>query len=154
MLRAIIIPAVSMAKEFIVGDEVGWTIRFDYQAWADGKDFHVGDKLVFRYPVGAHNVFKVNGTGFQNCIVPPVTEALTSGNDAITLATPGRNWYICGVGKHCEIGGQKLFITVQPESQAPIIAPSQALSYTSSVNGITTSIYQLVAVVIATAIMV
>ena len=23
----------------------GWTINFDYQAWAQGKEFHVGDTL-------------------------------------------------------------------------------------------------------------
>lgn len=33
------------AKEFIVGDDKGWTLNFDYQAWAYGKKFVVGDKL-------------------------------------------------------------------------------------------------------------
>ncbi|PON64086.1 Cupredoxin, partial [Trema orientale] len=41
---AIIIPSIS-AVEYIVGDEKGWTTNFDYQAWAQGKEFHVGDKL-------------------------------------------------------------------------------------------------------------
>ncbi|KAI9185584.1 hypothetical protein LWI28_008581 [Acer negundo] len=125
-LISTIIPVMTLAKDFVVGDEKGWTINFDYQAWAQGKDFRVGDKLVFNYPVGAHTVFKVNGTGFQNCIKPPANEALTSGNDEIVLATPGRKWYICGVGKHCEIAGQKLFITVQPQSSSPspTMAPS------------------------------
>lgn len=71
-------------------------------------------------------MFKVNGTAFQNCTVPPLNEALTSGNDTIVLATPGRKWYICGVGKHCQVGGQKLAITVQ--SLAPTIAPSPLCS--------------------------
>jgi hypothetical protein len=31
--------------EFMVGDDKGWTVNFDYQAWAKGKEFHVGDKL-------------------------------------------------------------------------------------------------------------
>jgi hypothetical protein len=30
----------------------------------------------------------------------------------IPLETPGNKWYICGVAKHCEVGNQKLFITV------------------------------------------
>lgn len=80
--------------------------------------------VVFKYPVGIHNVFKVNGTGFQNCSVPPLNEALTSGNDTIVLATPGRKWYICGVGKHCEVGNQKLAITVQSQALPPSLAPS------------------------------
>ncbi|XP_015899794.3 double-stranded RNA-binding protein 1 isoform X1 [Ziziphus jujuba] len=78
---------------------------------------------VFQYPVGAHNVFKVNATSFQNCIVPPPDQALMTGNDTIVLASPGKKWYICGVGKHCETGGQKLAITVQSGAGAPQVAP-------------------------------
>lgn len=40
-----VLPAISLAKEFMVGDEKGWTIKFDYQAWAADKVFRVGDKL-------------------------------------------------------------------------------------------------------------
>lgn len=98
---------------------------------------------VFSYPAGVHNVFKVNGTGFRECIKPALSEALTSGNDTIVLATPGRKWYICGVGQHCAAGNQKLFITVNPMAMSPSIAPSQsfgapsqALPVTGSANGI------------------
>ncbi|KAJ4721288.1 blue copper protein-like [Melia azedarach] len=120
-------PIITSAKEFIVGDDMGWTVGFDYQAWANDKVFYVGDKLVFQYPAGAHNVFKVNGTSFQNCEIPASdNQALKTGNDIIVLATPGRKWYICGVGNHCELG-QKLVITVLPpqaEAPAPSLAPS------------------------------
>ncbi|KAA8516883.1 hypothetical protein F0562_017299 [Nyssa sinensis] len=113
IILAIIFPAMVLAKDFMVGDYKGWTNNFNYQAWAQGKNFRVGDRLVFKYPVGMHNVFKVNGTGFQNCIKPPLSQALTSGKDIIVLATPGNKWYLCGVGNHCAFGGQKLAITVQ-----------------------------------------
>ncbi|TXG66370.1 hypothetical protein EZV62_007645 [Acer yangbiense] len=116
-------PIMSSATEFIVGDDSGWTLGFDYQAWAEGKNFQVGDKIVFKYLEGAHTVFKVNGTGFQNCIKPPANEALTSGNDTIVLATAGRKWYICGVGSHCDMG-QKLAITVQVLALSPNMPPS------------------------------
>lgn len=43
-ILAIYIPSFS-AVEHIVGDESGWTINFDYQSWAQGKTFQVGDKL-------------------------------------------------------------------------------------------------------------
>ena len=38
-------PVVAMATEFSIGDDQGWTINFNYEAWAKEKVFHVGDKL-------------------------------------------------------------------------------------------------------------
>ena len=35
----------SLATEFVDGDEEGWSLDLDYQLWAAGKDFLVGDKL-------------------------------------------------------------------------------------------------------------
>ncbi|XP_010646917.2 blue copper protein 1a-like [Vitis vinifera] len=121
---AIVLPAVAMATEFTVGDDQGWTINFDYVAWAKDKVFHVGDKLVFKYTAGRHNIFKVNDTAFTNCTIPPANEALTTGNDVITLATPGRKWYICGVNDHCANYGQKLAIIVLEAWVSPASAPS------------------------------
>ncbi|KAK9289425.1 hypothetical protein L1049_007580 [Liquidambar formosana] len=102
IILAIVFPAIVSAKKFIVGDD-----------------------KVFNYPIGAHNVFKVNGTVFEKCAVPPLNEALTAGSDTIKLATSGRKWYICGVAQHCKVG-QKLFITVQ----------DQGASRVSSANGV------------------
>ncbi|TQE12570.1 hypothetical protein C1H46_001782 [Malus baccata] len=86
---ALFAPSI-LATDYVVGNDKGWTINFDYQAWAQGKTFYVGDNLVFNYPKGAHNVFKVNGTGFQECSAPLDSVPLTSGKDVINLATPGR----------------------------------------------------------------
>ena len=36
---------LSLATEFVVGDQKGWSLDFDYQGWAAGKEFRVGDKL-------------------------------------------------------------------------------------------------------------
>ncbi|KAL5709018.1 hypothetical protein ACHQM5_019754 [Ranunculus cassubicifolius] len=129
ILAIVVLPSVVLAKDYIVGDKTGWTLGFDYRTWAKGKQFFVGDRLIFRYPVGAHNVFKVNGTSFQTCAVPPASEALTTGYDIIPLAAEGRKWYICGVGKHCAMGGMKLFIEVAqyvPIEVSPAYAPSPA----------------------------
>jgi len=41
---AILVPSI-MGMDFMVGDDKGWTTNFDYQAWAKGKEFHVGDNL-------------------------------------------------------------------------------------------------------------
>ena len=46
ILLAVIFPlAMVSAKDFMVGDDKGWTINFDYSVWAKGKDFRVGDRL-------------------------------------------------------------------------------------------------------------
>ncbi|KAI3991305.1 hypothetical protein MKX01_034624 [Papaver californicum] len=111
---AIILPSIAPATDYIVGDDSGWKINFDYAAWAKDRQFYVGDTLLYQTRTKL---------------------ALTTGNDVITLATPGRKWYICGVGQHCA-GGQKLFITVQDAAPQP--AP------TSSANGIFASGYQMV----------
>lgn len=98
---------------------------------------------MFKYSAGGHSVFKVNGTGFQQCIKPAANEALTSGNDVITLLTEGRKWYICGVAKHCELGNQKLVITVLPKSMSPLSAP--APSPVSAAPGVVLMYYKLMA---------
>ncbi|XWS57878.1 hypothetical protein CRYUN_Cryun09bG0211100 [Craigia yunnanensis] len=123
---AAIAPAISFATEFIVGDDEGWTLGVDYQEWAYGKQFFVGDALVFKYNARAHNVFKVNGTDFQNCNVP-TNNSLGSftGNDTIKLLAAGNKWYICGVTGHCD-SGMKLKITVLESALAPAPAPSPA----------------------------
>ena len=92
---------------------------------------------VFKYTEGDHNVFKVNGTVFKDCTIPPPNGALTSGNDVITLMTPGKKWYICGIGNHCAEHNQKLAITVM-DGTAPAPAPE-----TDSAHGILTSGYQI-----------
>ncbi|PWA93528.1 Cupredoxin [Artemisia annua] len=136
------------ATEYIVGDGSGWTLDFDYQAWAQGKQFFVGDKLVFNYPIGKHNVLRVNGTDFQQCTLSSPNGILISGNDVITLSTPGRKWYICGVGKHCELRNMKLVINVESMSPAP--SPSTT-SGTSSLA--MTKSYGLVAAFIGSLLM-
>ncbi|GLJ42149.1 hypothetical protein SUGI_0872850 [Cryptomeria japonica] len=104
-----------------VGDETGWTRDFDYQAWAKGKKFHVGDTLVFNYPKGFHNVMMVNGSAFKNCVKESNSGTLESGQDKIVLKAAGNMWFLCGVGEHCE-SGQKLKIEVL-ESKFPFPIP-------------------------------
>jgi hypothetical protein len=43
-IAAILVPS-TLATEFLVGDETGWDINYDYQGWIRGKEFHVGDQL-------------------------------------------------------------------------------------------------------------
>ncbi|XP_068650578.1 blue copper protein 1a-like [Aristolochia californica] len=124
----VILLSFASATEFIVGDDSGWSIDVDYEAWAMGKTFYVGDILVFNYEEGYHSVVKVNGTGFAQCLVSPNTGVLTTGNDWITLTTPGNKWYICGIANHCSYYSQKLKITVLPKDDYLPPSPSPAVS--------------------------
>ncbi|KAJ8747681.1 hypothetical protein K2173_012891 [Erythroxylum novogranatense] len=148
-LVAVLVPSTS-ATDFMVGDDKGWTTNFDYQKWAEGKEFHVGDRLVFKYPQGAHDVLRVNGTVFQQCLKPADVPPLNSGNDVIPLATPGKKWYICGVAKHCEEGNQKLTITVWPEAGSPQGLPAPNPTPTSSARASISSAFYALTVALAT----
>ncbi|CAK8571341.1 unnamed protein product [Lathyrus sativus] len=130
-ISMILFSSIAMAADHIVGDEKGWTVDFNYTQWAQDKVFRVGDNLVFNYDSSKHNVFKVNGTLFQNCVFPPQNEALTSGKDIIQLKTDGKKWYICGKANHCAARQMKLVINVLEEG-----APSPSSSGHSLVSTI------------------
>ncbi|KAK3010445.1 hypothetical protein RJ639_010654 [Escallonia herrerae] len=117
---------IARTLDFVVGDDKGWTIGLDYQAWAKPKEFHVGDRLVFNYPNGEHNVYQVNETAFKQCVPSAGSTALTTGNDVVTLTTTGSYFFLCGIGQHCKAGNQKLAITVLPG--VPVSPPSNSNS--------------------------
>jgi hypothetical protein len=48
---AVFVPSI-LATEHMVGDKTGWTLGFNYQTWAQGKAFYVGDTL------GSSTLFK------------------------------------------------------------------------------------------------
>ncbi|KAL9437840.1 hypothetical protein AB3S75_023666 [Citrus x aurantiifolia] len=97
----------------IVGDRDGWSLFADSNNWTQGKEFHVGDVLVFNYEEHVHSVMQVNSTAYEDCIKDPYISLFASGSDSVVLSEVGRSWYICGVGDHCE-NGQKLSINVAP----------------------------------------
>ncbi|KAK4382182.1 Uclacyanin-2 [Sesamum angolense] len=104
---AIVLPRTS-AYDYMVGDDAGWKLGVNYTDWAKGKDFRVGDKLI-------------SGDDFKQCVASNKSNILNTGNEEITLAAPGKKWYICGVGDHCS-KGMKLVITVSA-ADGPIPAP-------------------------------
>ncbi|XP_042419585.1 blue copper protein 1b-like [Zingiber officinale] len=106
------------ATNFVVGDDAGWKPDFNYTAWARTKEFRVGDKLVFKYAAGFHNVIPVSGEEFKACQPNGGNKVLRSGRDVVLLKTPGRKWYLCGVADHCELG-QKLLVVVLPAPTSP-----------------------------------
>ncbi|KAL0384546.1 UNVERIFIED_CONTAM: Basic blue protein [Sesamum radiatum] len=89
------------AKIYTVGDSTGWI--FNVSGWETGKHFKAGDKLVFNYAVGRHNVVVVDKATYDSCSVPAGAPTYRSGNDTLTLKK-GANYFICGVTGHCQAG--------------------------------------------------
>ncbi|CAN6322337.1 unnamed protein product [Urochloa humidicola] len=118
------LPAPATATEHWVGDANGWTLQFNYTAWAETKQFKVGDTLVFKYSEPSHTVVEVNGADFKSCNIPENSNVLTTGKDQVTLDEAGRRWFICGVGAHCK-SGMKVKINVLSADEAAG-APSAA----------------------------
>ncbi|XP_008798641.1 umecyanin-like [Phoenix dactylifera] len=123
-------------KNHVVGSSLGWTVppnKTFYQDWAQKKLFAVGERLVFPYKVGVHNVIEVPKEDFENCTQFKVIERHHEGPLILELTKPGPHYYYCGVGLHCELG-QKLAINVSAEApaavniftQSPAQAPSQS----------------------------
>ncbi|XP_027351134.1 mavicyanin-like [Abrus precatorius] len=141
----VLLSSVALATDFVVGDDQGWTIDIDYAQWAKDKVFHVGDNLVFNYDNSKHNVFKVNGTQFQECTFPQENEALSTGKDVVTLKAEGTKWYVCGKANHCAAHQMKLSINV--------LAPSPAPAPTSAAHSVLSSFSSLLMLAIATIFM-
>ncbi|PRQ17934.1 putative Blue (type 1) copper binding protein [Rosa chinensis] len=129
-ILAIFVPLI-VAKDYVVGDKAGWTIEVDYEAWAKGKKFSVGDRLLFLYPKGSHSVVEVEEKDFNRCKAPADGKELTSGEDVIKLDAPGKKYFICNVGRHCQMGNQKVAINVESSSSSSSSTPSPSPSESS-----------------------
>ncbi|KAL9167346.1 hypothetical protein ABFS82_05G091000 [Erythranthe guttata] len=139
MIIALAVAPAAFATDYTVGDDSGWKLGVNYTEWAEGKNFRVGDTIMFMYKSGAHNVMKVNGSDFQKCASSNETAVpLTTGNDVIPLATPGKKWYICTVGEHCS-KGMKLVITVSGAEGSVTSAGTTAVSALRSCVSILTT---------------
>ncbi|CAA2945769.1 basic blue -like [Olea europaea subsp. europaea] len=128
------VAAPTMAAYYMVGENDGWKLGVNYTQWAADKTFYVGDTLMFMYDKASHNVLKVNGSDFQKCLTSNTTGLLSSGNDVITLAKPGKKWYICAVEDHCT-KGMKLVINVSEAAAAsPLPPPKPGSSGASKIS--------------------
>lgn len=122
--------ATSSAAVYQVGGSSGWTIlgNVNYTDWAGKQTFKVGDVIEFKYPQGIHNVLEVNKADYSSCTNSTPIATHTSGDDKVTIKSPGHRFFICGVPGHCA-AGQKLNVRVlktqKPRSsEAPSPAPS------------------------------
>ncbi|KAG8494753.1 hypothetical protein CXB51_012565 [Gossypium anomalum] len=120
----------------VVGDDLGWIVPQNgataYSNWAASKRFSVGDILVFNFTTNEHDVLQVPKASFDECSDDnPIRNMLINGPANVTLNSTGEQYYICTIGRHCELG-QRLAITVSATSSSPLPAPSPTTPTTPS----------------------
>ncbi|PWA40163.1 cupredoxin [Artemisia annua] len=106
-------------RTFTVGGDAGWRYGFDHLNHIKDYDLIIGDKLLFKYPPGKHDVVEVSTENYVKCTVPPGAKVLTSGSDIIEFKEAGRRNFICSKdnGRHCREGNMKVYYNV-PETYA------------------------------------
>ncbi|CAH2039135.1 unnamed protein product [Thlaspi arvense] len=112
------------ATIYKVGDSDGWTPKDDvYYDWANLKEFHVGDSLVFEYDRNVNDVTLVSGAlEYEFCDSSSPKAIYNTGNDVVTLTEPGFYYFITSNQAQCA-SGQKLDILVVHDPSSPIPPP-------------------------------
>ncbi|KAI6676678.1 hypothetical protein NL676_037474 [Syzygium grande] len=110
MMLVLILPCLSYAASYNVGDDFGWSYDIDLDTWVADKTFYVNDVLVFIYDNTAHNVVSVDANGYNTCSTSTSYGTFTSGHDEITLTSAGTWYFICSY--HCDFANQKMAVPV------------------------------------------
>ncbi|XP_004306982.1 PREDICTED: uclacyanin-3-like [Fragaria vesca subsp. vesca] len=101
-------PAAVFGADHIVGDDQGWNSGVDYETWASGKTFTVGDTLVFNF-LSNHEVDEVSLADYNGCSSSNTIKNYDSSPAKITLSKAGPSYYICPTPGHCA-SGMKLLV--------------------------------------------
>ncbi|CAN6196963.1 unnamed protein product [Urochloa humidicola] len=118
---AAVLPAPTSADDYLVGGITGWNLSYPI-GWPEGKNFKVGDHLVFDYPQGQFTVTEVDSEAFRDCYRQGNTlNEWTSGHDVVTLDKTGRRWFFSSLANHCELG---LKLVVDVATGAAPVAPA------------------------------
>ncbi|GAB2281084.1 hypothetical protein Dimus_015693, partial [Dionaea muscipula] len=145
---------VCMQEVYKVGDSQGWTSIIphpNYSQWAASKTFHIGDVIIFQYNRDFQNVMQVSRVEYKSCDIKDPIATYYSGNDSITIRSPGHYFYICSFPGHCQAGQKVDFRVLKTSSPvspsaspslsptpsfrlSPVSAPSPAISGASSLS--------------------
>ncbi|PRQ57411.1 putative Blue (type 1) copper binding protein [Rosa chinensis] len=119
-------PAAVYGAEHTVGDTQGWNQGVNYDTWASGKTFTVGDTLVFNYD-SSHKVDEVNLADYNGCSSSNSIKTYEDSPTKITLSKAGPSYYICPIPGHCA-NGMKLLVNVvaagTPSGTPPTTTPA------------------------------
>ncbi|CAA7054171.1 unnamed protein product [Microthlaspi erraticum] len=116
--------ACCSATVYKVGDSGGWTAKEDvYYSWAEGKEFHVGDSLIFDYDRSVNDVTQVSGAlEYQFCDPSSPKAVYNTGHDTVTLTEPGYHYFVSSNRVRCS-SGQRLDILVVHDPSRPVPPP-------------------------------
>ncbi|KAJ4831121.1 hypothetical protein Tsubulata_000651 [Turnera subulata] len=119
----------AIAVQHIVGGSQGWDESTDFDSWASGQKFKVGDTLVFKYS-SLHSVVELGDeSSYKKCDLGSKVASMSTGNDVVKLDKPGTRYFACGTMGHCD-QGMKVKITT--ESGSGSSTPSSSSSPSSS----------------------
>ncbi|KAJ0566953.1 putative Phytocyanin domain, cupredoxin [Helianthus annuus] len=102
------------AAEHIVGDDKGWAEGVDYEAWAKGREFKQGDKLVFNYDPAKYMVLYVTMDKYKCCCAAGPIMGIKKD---VILGGVGDYPFIANRNE-C-LKGMKLLVTVKPSGGCP-----------------------------------
>ncbi|KAI7741824.1 hypothetical protein M8C21_003257 [Ambrosia artemisiifolia] len=123
------------AEQHIVGGKQGWDQSTDFDSWASGRTFKVGDTLVFKYSP-MHSVAELGSEDdYKKCDVGSATNSMSDGNSVVKLTKVGTRYFACGTAGHCDQGMKLKITTVSASSSGP--SSSTPSSTSSSTSGVT-----------------
>lgn len=135
--------AVDAYKNYTVGDDKGWYdgLAVDYQAWAEGYNFSLGDFLIFNTDKNHSVVQTRNETVYKSCdyddsapedTVDWSAAAPEFSKDAVTAAVPllkeGKTYFFSGNydGEQCESGQRFAIAVAHGQGLPPDLRPPVA----------------------------
>ncbi|XP_030933390.1 mavicyanin-like [Quercus lobata] len=133
------------AMTHIVGGSFGWRFPANtsfYQAWAKPRNFTSGDKLIFLYTTGLHNVLEVKKEDYDDCTQNHVIKKYDNGPAIFEVTKPGDHYFICGLKNHCQ-NGERLKISVMKGGESSGGGGIYGMITKSSANSIHNSIGML-----------
>ncbi|PWA60807.1 cupredoxin [Artemisia annua] len=104
------------AEQHEVGGKQGWDESTDFDTWASGQTFKVGDTLVFKYSP-MHSVAELGSEdAYKKCDVGSATNSMSDGNSVVKLTKAGTRYFACGTMGHCGQGMKVKITTVSASS--------------------------------------
>ncbi|KAM0033805.1 putative Blue (type 1) copper binding protein [Helianthus debilis subsp. tardiflorus] len=120
------------AEQHVVGGKQGWDESTDFDSWASGQTFKVGDTLVFKYSP-LHNVAELGSESeYKNCDVGSATNSMSDGNSVVKLTKAGTRYFACGTPGHCDQGMKVKITTVSASSDSSPTSSSSSKTPTST----------------------